>query len=128
VFQRGRFDCGPAALRMMLLQLGKDIPLDSLEHRALDTPTGTSVGRMVQILIAQGVPTHAAKLPLGEWKRLPPPYISLYDGNHFLLVASKVGDGYEILDPALGRGLISAAKLYHLSQGIVIAPNGFQAS
>lgn len=120
VFQRTRIDCGPAVLRMFLLRTGHDVPLEQLEKETLDDPKGTSVQRMLDALRENGVLAHAARLKQSEWQRVSPPFIGLIDGNHYILVASRLGPDFEILDPAIGRGRITSSNLFHFSEGVVI--------
>lgn len=104
VMQQGAFDCGPAALKMVLDYYRIPASLESLEREMLDSPRGTTMARMSLVARQRGLLAEGRRVDEQEFSKLKLPSIALFERRHYVVVAERTPDGYlTILDPSLGK-------------------------
>jgi ABC-type bacteriocin/lantibiotic exporter with double-glycine peptidase domain len=121
IFQKGRLDCGPAALAMVFRQYRLDVSLDTLEQQLIDTARGTSMLRMQQVAEKYGFRAEGWRVSAGDLARIPYPSIALYERKHFVVIDSVARDGsLTIRDPSFGRSRVDGGAFLKACNGEVL--------
>ncbi len=120
VRQRGRSDCGPAALKMVLDHFGvAGATLRELEAATGTGPDGTSMLALKQVAEARGLVSRGLRLSIDQLPELPMPFIAHVHGDHFVVVRSA-GNRLVVDDPSLGRLRMSPATFDRSWDGVVL--------
>ena len=120
VWQQGRSDCGPAALKMILDHHGiHGSTLPELEAATGTGPDGTSLLALKHAAEERGLAGQGLRLPVQQLTSIPLPAIAHVHGDHFVVIRSA-GAELVVDDPSLGR-LRMRPKVFERSwDGIVL--------
>lgn len=100
--QRGRTDCGVAALTMALRWLGLDVFFEQLEAITPVGLAGVSLGALARTATASGVPASAVRLGSDQLSHARLPAVAHLVGDHYVVVSELRGDTVVVADPAEG--------------------------
>lgn len=121
VRQRELFDCGPAALAMLLQLRGYRVPpSDVLMALSGTTRRGTSLRRLAAASTALGAPATITRFPSFA-TRSPVPLLALMTSKHFVVLEERRPHGVVVvLDPQLGRYAIPEVALRRRWDGLAL--------
>ncbi len=115
--QTSNMDCGPAALKSLLEGFGIPVNYGRLREACQTGVDGTSIDTIEDVANQLGLRAEQIMLPLDhvlidEARALPAiVVVALPSGvTHFVLVWRKFGRFVEVMDPAVGRRWVSAAR------------------
>lgn len=119
--QRGRSDCGAAALAMILDHYGiKWTSLDELETALHTRSEGTSLAALKLVAEERGLLSQGLRLDVEALDRLPMPAIAHVHRSHFVVVRRLGGGQLVVDDPALGRLRMSATAFDRAWDGVIL--------
>jgi predicted double-glycine peptidase len=120
--QRTLWDCGPAAVATLMLQLGHEVPtLERVARLAGTTPRGTAMRGLSDALDALGV-RHAVQLS-GVTRLDARPVLAWVRPGHFVVVERSAERGMvDVLDPRVGRYRIAASAFARSWPGAALVP------
>lgn len=117
VVQTSNMDCGPAALKCLLEGFGIPVNYGRLREACQTGVDGTSIDTLEAIANQLGLQAEQIMLPsdhvlLDEAHALPAiAVVALPNGvTHFVIVWRRFGRFVELMDPAVGRRWVSAAR------------------
>ena len=117
VVQTSNMDCGPAALKSLLEGFGIPVNYGRLREACQTGVDGTSIDTIEEIANQLGLQAEQIMLPrdhvlMDEARALPAiAVVVLPNGvTHFVIVWRKFGRFVELMDPAVGRRWVSAAR------------------
>jgi ABC-type bacteriocin/lantibiotic exporter with double-glycine peptidase domain len=117
VVQTSNMDCGPAALKSLLDGFGIPVNYGRLREACQTDVDGTSIDTIEEIANQLGLQAEQIMLPtdhvlLSEARALPAiAVVVLPNGvTHFVIVWRRFGRFVELMDPAVGRRWVSAAR------------------
>jgi ABC-type bacteriocin/lantibiotic exporter with double-glycine peptidase domain len=117
VVQTSNMDCGPAALKSLLEGFGIPVNYGRLREACQTDVDGTSIDTIEEVANQLGLQAEQIMLPsdhvlLNEARALPAiAVVRLPSGiTHFVIVWRKFGRFVELMDPAVGRRWVSAAR------------------
>jgi ATP-binding cassette subfamily B protein len=118
VVQTSNMDCGPAALKSLLEGFGIPVHYGRLREACQTGVDGTSIDTMEEVANQLGLQAEQIMLPadhvlIDESRALPAiAVVALPNGvTHFVIVWRRFGRFVELMDPAVGRRWVSAARL-----------------
>ncbi len=97
------YDCGAAALAMVLASHGVSSEVRSLDTELHTTTNGTSLYNLRTVALAHGLAATSWKLRPQDLASAPYPLIVLVDRRHFIVVDRLLPGAVEVRDPAMGR-------------------------
>jgi uncharacterized protein len=104
VLQNKSYDCGPAALMMILNHYGIPGKIDDLERELETKKNGTTMLKLKQVLETRGLYAEGWKLASNDLENIQLPAIAYINGNHYVVLEQITADWrLTISDPALGR-------------------------
>jgi len=127
--QRHEWDCGVAALKMVLDHYGIQTAYDELLRRA-DTGTraGTSMLALKQLSESHGLRCAGWRLAACDLRGIPLPAILLLRRGHFVVLSSiSAANEVILLDPARGRLRVSLRRLRSLWEGEALLFNSHES-
>jgi ATP-binding cassette subfamily B protein len=117
VVQTSNMDCGPAALKSLLDGFGIPVNYGRLREACQTDVDGTSIDTIEEVANQLGLQAEQIMLPadhvlLTEARALPAiAVVVLPNGvTHFVIVWRRFGKFVELMDPAVGRRWVSAAR------------------
>jgi ABC-type bacteriocin/lantibiotic exporter with double-glycine peptidase domain len=117
VVQTSNMDCGPAALKSLLEGFGIPVNYGRLREACQTGVDGTSIDTIEEVANQLGLRTEQIMLPsdhvlIDEARALPAiAVVVLRSGvTHFVIVWRRFGRFVELMDPAVGRRWVSAAR------------------
>jgi ATP-binding cassette subfamily B protein len=117
VVQTSNMDCGPAALKSLLEGFGIPVNYGRLREACQTSVDGTSIDTIEDVANQLGLRAEQIMLPpdhvlIDDAHALPAiAVVALPSGvTHFVLVWRKFGRYVEMMDPAVGRRWVSAAR------------------
>ncbi len=122
VMQQHRWDCGIAALKMILDYHGVQCRYsDLLAQLGTGSRSGASMLTLKRLSESRGLRCAGWRLAAADLRRIPLPAILLLRRGHFVVLHSISADGeILLLDPARGRSEISFRKLHSLWEGEIL--------
>jgi ABC-type bacteriocin/lantibiotic exporter with double-glycine peptidase domain len=118
VIQTSAMDCGPACLAALLGGFGVNASYERLREACQTDVDGTSIDTIEEAAVQLGLAAQQIIVPvdhvlLSEAGALPAIAITrLPDGNnHFVVLWRRTRRGVEVMDPAIGRRTVTAARL-----------------
>ncbi len=116
--QKGKSDCGPAALMNVFKKYGIESSLEEIELIAGTTETGTSMLGLKQMAELKGLKATGWKYTWEDFSKTTLPVIAFVRGNHYVVVDSIYNNGHlRIIDPAVGRVNMSKRKFKRIWSG-----------
>ena len=117
VVQTSNMDCGPAALKSLLDGFGIPVNYGRLREACQTDVDGTSIDTIEEVANQLGLRAEQIMLPadhvlLDEARALPAiAVVVLPNGvTHFVIVWRRFGRFVELMDPAVGRRWVTAAR------------------
>jgi ABC-type bacteriocin/lantibiotic exporter with double-glycine peptidase domain len=117
VVQTSNMDCGPAALKSLLEGFGIPVNYGRLREACQTGVDGTSINTIEEVANQLGLKAEQIMLPadhvlIDEARALPAiAVVVLPNGvTHFVIVWRRFGRFVELMDPAVGRRWVSAAR------------------
>jgi ABC-type bacteriocin/lantibiotic exporter with double-glycine peptidase domain len=117
VVQTSNMDCGPAALKSLLEGFGIPVNYGRLREACQTGVDGTSIDTIEEVANQLGLRAEQIMLPadhvlIDEARALPAiAVVVLPNGvTHFVIVWRRFGKFVELMDPAVGRRWVSAAR------------------
>jgi len=117
VVQTSNMDCGPAALKSLLEGFGIPVNYGRLREACQTGVDGTSIDTIEEVANQLGLQAEQIMLPsdhvlMDEARALPAiAVVVLPNGvTHFVIVWRRFGRFVELMDPAVGRRWVSAAR------------------
>jgi NHLM bacteriocin system ABC transporter peptidase/ATP-binding protein/NHLM bacteriocin system ABC transporter ATP-binding protein len=103
VLQMESAECGAAALGIILEYHGRYVPLDILRDDCGVSRDGSNAFYIKEAARRYGLEVKAIRKPAGGLFTRQPPFIVLWQWNHFLVVEGKARSKIHLNDPACGR-------------------------
>ena len=120
ILQSESHECGLACLAMVGSQYGLHLDLSSLRRRFAISAKGTSLPQIVKYSQSLEFSSRPLRLELDELQQLRLPCILHWNLNHFV-VLEKVGrNKVSILDPAVGRRVLSLDEVSRCFTGVAL--------
>lgn len=127
--QKTSYDCGIVALQMLLRQKGIESPLEELRAQAGTSERGTTLLGLKSAATAHGLDAQALRVSGNDLAQVPLPAIAFVDGDHYVVVSDRRGDGgIVVLDPARGKLLYDDASFGKRWGGEVLVVVGARSS
>ena len=114
-FQQGRYDCGAAALGMILKSYGLEDA--DLKNELLDHPRGTSMLRMKEVAERRGLIAEGWRIAEADIGSIHLPAIALMNKNHYVVLERVEPSHVVYADPAVGRLRIELNEFFKRSNG-----------
>jgi ATP-binding cassette subfamily B protein RaxB len=106
-FQAERQECGLACLVMIASAYGLHLDLATLRRRFSISVKGTNLAHLMRYAQSLEFSCRPLRLELAEISRLRTPCMLHWDLNHFVVLEKVRGNKTVILDPALGRRVLT---------------------
>lgn len=114
-------ECGAASLGMILAYFGAHVPLAELRRVSRVSRSGVAASDIVEAAQHYGLKVRALQCDLDELEEVELPAIIHWEFNHFLVLERVYRDGRaQLVDPALGRTLVSAEEFGRAFTGVVL--------
>jgi ABC-type bacteriocin/lantibiotic exporter with double-glycine peptidase domain len=136
VVQSSNMDCGPAALKSLLEGFGIPVNYGRLREACQTGVDGTSIDTLEEVANQLGLRAEQIMLPadhvlIDEARALPAIAVVVLPSGvtHFVIVWRRFGRFVELMDPAVGRRWVSAARFLsdlHIHQQPVAAEDWFE--
>lgn len=119
--QMADLDCGAACLSMVMSYHGSRISLSQARATCEQAGVAQSTTTLIKVARGWGMRAHLMALDLPDPDDLPLPAILHWDFSHFVVLEAVKPAGYEIVDPAMGRRIVSHEEFDKSFTGIAIA-------
>ena len=127
-------ECGAACLTMALRYFGKELRLADVRSAMPQGRDGATALAILDAASFYGLQARGVRIEASDVEGLPPGSILHWDFNHFVVFERASRDGFEIVDPAVGRRVVSLAQLEGSFTGVALllepgaefAPTGAQ--
>ncbi len=114
-------DCGPACLAMVLGFLGRDVNLDEVREAAGGSGRdGTDALAIVRAAEWFGLRSRGIAIDVASLTSLPAGSILHWEFNHFVVFERISKKGIEIVDPGMGKRVVSAARFSESFTGVAL--------
>lgn len=120
VLQSEAAECGLAALAMVMCSHGRKATLSELRQRFPLSLKGAKLNHLIHIAQQLGFQTRALRLDMEDLGKLKLPCILHWDLNHFVVLAKVGGSKATILDPAVGKQVLSLSKVSDHFTGVAL--------
>lgn len=123
VLQMEATECGAAALGIILAYYGRVVPLAQLRQECGVSRDGSNAFNLLEIARRYGMEAKGYSLSLAQAEQLNPPFIVLWNFNHFLVVEGLTQKQAFINDPATGPRRVSLEEFSESYTGITLTIN-----
>ena len=120
VLQSETAECGLACLAMVSAAHGSTLSLAQLRRRFTISQKGVNLGQLMRHAHALGFASRPLKLDLQDLSSLQIPCVLHWDLNHFVVLVRVTRREVTILDPAIGKRLLSMADVSNHFTGIAL--------
>ncbi|MFQ5599660.1 MAG: peptidase domain-containing ABC transporter [Candidatus Krumholzibacteriia bacterium] len=114
-------DCGPACLAMVLRFLGREVGVSEVRDHLGAGRDGVSALALMDAARLYGLRGRAVRLDLQDLDYLERGAILHWRMNHFVVLDRITRNGVEIVDPALGRRLVTMQELGKSFTGVALS-------
>ncbi|WP_025692766.1 peptidase domain-containing ABC transporter, partial [Paenibacillus zanthoxyli] len=114
-------ECGLACLAMVLGFYGHHVTLPEMRNRMGTTRTGVSMHQVQEMASMYHLKTRGYRLNLSQLNQLTPPLILFWENKHFVVLERLSKHKAVILDPALGRLVLSLKELEEKFSGFCLS-------
>lgn len=130
VLQMEATECGAACLAMVLSAHKRWVTLEEARAACGTSRDGVNAASLLTAARAYGLTAKALKREPEQLRELPMPQILHWRFEHFVVLESVQGDRYTLLDPAVGRRVVTGEEMSRSFTGLTIAaqPNSSFAS
>ena len=119
--QKGRSDCGPAALEHVLKMSGLSVDVGRVHPPPGGERWGVSAGTLAAMSRRAGLAADVRAVDIDAIDRVVLPVIAVL-GTHFVVIEAHAGpDAFRVFDPSLGRLKLPRRSLANDWRGVVIA-------
>jgi ATP-binding cassette subfamily B protein len=119
--QTTRADCGAACMTMVLASYGKEVPMREVRDVMGAARDGADASQMLAAADWYGLRTRAVRVPeIENLDCLPSRSILHWQFHHFVVLDRTTDDGAWVVDPAVGRRLVTWSELRTAFTGIAI--------
>lgn len=126
VFQDEVAECGLACISMLASMKGIDAPLSSLRTRHSASVHGMTLSNLNAILKELTVASYPVSFEHEELKAISLPAILHYRSGHYVLLTSRKGDYFHVMNPALGHQILPWTALKDEISGYAIIVDSTQ--
>lgn len=120
VLQQEARECGAACLTMVVNMLGGDVSLTQVRTILSNGNGDQRLGDIIAAGKDLGLKSRVLKLSIPQIKRHEKPLLLHWDFEHFVLLESYRKDKFVILDPAVGRRVVSADDFGKSYTGVLV--------
>lgn len=121
VSQSGNSDCGIAVISMIFGFYGLKVDTANIGSKVNIKKEGISLAEMKQIVYDFGFEFHAYYYGgLQEILDVQLPVVMCKRTNHYIIVERRKKNGYLVLDPARGKGILSFEELVKLYKDVIV--------
>ncbi|PJK11485.1 hypothetical protein CO608_03330 [Lysobacteraceae bacterium NML08-0793] len=113
IYQSEAAECGLASLAMVAGHHGLELSLPELRQRFPLSLKGAKLAQLIHIAQALGFKTRALCLDMGDLDKLALPCVLHWDLNHFVVLQKVSGRKLVILDPAIGKRVLTLEEAGH---------------
>lgn len=124
VFQDEVAECGLACISMLASIEGIDAPISSLRTRYSASIHGMTLSHLNTILKELSIASYPVNFEHEELKVIPLPAILHYRSGHYVLVTSRKGEYFHVMNPALGHQILPWTALKDEISGYAIIVDG----
>ncbi|MGB3455478.1 MAG: peptidase domain-containing ABC transporter [Litorimonas sp.] len=120
ILQTEMTECGLACLAMVARHHGHDVDLNSLRAKHLLSMRGTSLKQIIKIAGELSLSPRALRVDLDQLHKLALPAILHWDLNHFVVLERVSGDTATLVDPGIGRRVMTLSKVSDHFTGVAL--------
>ncbi len=120
ILQMEAAECGAACLGMILASFGRWVPLEELRERCNASRNGVSAADMVEAAATYGLKARGYSCEIDELDNKPLPQVLFWNFDHFVVLESRSGGQFHIVDPAFGRRSVGAAEFERRFTGVTL--------
>ncbi|HVE98071.1 MAG TPA: peptidase domain-containing ABC transporter [Mycobacteriales bacterium] len=113
-------DCGAACLAMLLRQHRRPVALSDLRDLTGTGRDGVTAAGLVSAAQRFGLTGTGVRCPVDRLAELAPGTVLHWNGNHFVVLAGRHRRGLVVLDPALGRRVVSDEEVRRSYSGVAL--------
>lgn len=118
--QMEQSECGLCCLAMIFSYYKSEVPLSELRDRGGGGRDGTNLRTLRDIAQSLGMTGSGHRAAAGQLQHLPLPAILHWRGDHFVVLEKIKEDRVLIIDPAIGRRILSLKELEQEFSGTVL--------
>jgi ABC-type bacteriocin/lantibiotic exporter with double-glycine peptidase domain len=120
ILQMEAAECGAACLAMVLSAHGREIALEDARERCGTSRDGVDAAALARAGESYGLKVKAVRREPEDLAELPLPAILHWNFNHFVVLEAVKGDRFVLLDPAVGRRVVTRTELGKALTGLVL--------
>lgn len=120
LLQQSQVECGPACLAMILTYHGQPTTVGLCREQCGVGRDGVSALTLARVARAQGLEVHAFRVEPQNLPQLPLPAIAYWNRNHYVVLEAIDASTITVVDPAIGRTLLSQADFRAVYSGVVL--------
>lgn len=113
-------DCGAACLAMVLRHFGSQLPLSTIRDVLNAGPSGISLSAMLELGASFGLMVRAIRIQSNQFELLGAGMMLHWEFNHLVVFESACTQGFVILDPAVGRRVVSSVDFAAKFTGLAL--------
>lgn len=121
-------DCGYVCISAVMALLGRPMLVEQVKALAGTTARGLKLRQLRDGLRACGVEAEAVSFDRAQARSYPCPGVVLLSRGHYIVIAGRRGDRFEVYDPQLGWSWTTRSKLARVCGGLGIDVSGLSAS
>ncbi|WP_373236919.1 cysteine peptidase family C39 domain-containing protein [Cohaesibacter celericrescens] len=121
VLQMEAAECGASCLAMVLSAYGREITLEEARERCGTSRDGVDIGSIAKAASSYDMDVKVVRSEPQSLTTVPLPAILHWNFDHFVVLEKVIGDKVVLLDPAVGRRVVSADELNRSMTGLVLA-------
>ncbi|PJK10354.1 ABC transporter [Lysobacteraceae bacterium NML08-0793] len=120
MYQSEAAECGLASLAMVAGHHGLELSLPELRQRFPLSLKGAKLAQLIHIAQALGFKTRALRLDMDDLDKLALPCVLHWDLNHFVVLQKVSGRKLVILDPAIGKRVLTLEEVSEHFTGVAL--------
>ncbi|PJK11950.1 hypothetical protein CO614_06400 [Lysobacteraceae bacterium NML120232] len=120
ILQSEAAECGLASLAMVAGHHGLELSLPELRQRFPLSLKGAKLAQLIHIAQALGFKTRALRLDMDDLDKLALPCVLHWDLNHFVVLQKVSGRKLVILDPAIGKRVLTLEEVSEHFTGVAL--------
>lgn len=120
IYQAQAAECGLACVAMIANHYGHEIDMHTLRSRYQISMSGANLQHLISLAAQLKLSGRALKLDLPELKKLTTPCILHWQHHHYVVLQKVTKRGLVILDPAIGKRLITWPEADQAFTGVAL--------
>lgn len=113
-------ECGAACLTMALRYFGKELRLADVRGAMPQGRDGATALAIVDAASFHGLQARGVRIEASDVEGLPPGCILHWDFNHFVVFERASKGRFELVDPGIGRRVVSMGELERSFTGVAV--------